>query len=68
VSQESAINDDGSVFTRELGHNSLQRDAAAMDSACAPWSARVVLLVDQGPGHVSLSGGVSVSDVNRATS
>ena len=68
VLRGSAINDDGSVFTRELDHVLLRHDAAARDSTRAPWLARVVVLVDRGPGYVPLSGGASVADVSRVAS
>ena len=65
--RETAINNDGSVFTRELD-DLLQHDAAVTDATRAPWPARAEVLFDRGPGYVPLSGGASFADVNRVTS
>ena len=64
VSRETAINDDGSVFTRELDHDLLQHDAAATNATCAPRPARAEAPFDRRPGYVRLSGGASFADVS----
>ena len=66
--RETAINDDGSVFTRELDHDLLQNDAAATEATRAPRPAGVEVRFDRGPGYVPLSGGASFADVNRVAS
>ena len=66
--RETAINDDGSVFTRELDHDLLQHDAAATDATRAPRPARAEVLFDRGPGYVPLTGGASFGDVTRVAS
>lgn len=68
VSRGAAINDDGPVFSRELDHDLLPHDVAGWAAARAPRLARVVVLVDRGPGYVPLSGGASFADVNRVAS
>jgi hypothetical protein len=68
ILRETAINDDESVFTRELDDDLLQHDAASTDATRAPWPARADVLFDRGPGDVPLSGGASFADVNRVTS
>lgn len=68
VLREAAINDDGSVFTRELDHDLLQHDAAATDAMRAPRPAWAEVLFDRGPGYVPLSGGASFAAVNRVAS
>lgn len=65
VLREAAINDDGSVFTRELDHDLLQRYAAATDAIRVPRPAWAEVLFDGGPGYVPLSGGASFAAVNR---
>ncbi len=57
------INDDGSVFTRELDHDLLLHDAAATDATRAPRPALVEVLFDRGPGYVAISGGASFAEV-----
>ena len=66
--REAAINDDGSVFARELDHDLLQHDAAAAGAARAPRPAWAEVLFDRGPGYVPLSGGASFAAVNRVAS
>lgn len=64
--RETAINDDGSVFTGELDHDLLQH--AAADATRAPRPARAEVLVDRGPGYVPLADGASFAAVNRVVS
>ena len=59
MSRETAINDDGSVFTRELDHDLLQHDAAATDAT------RALRLAGR---YVRLSGGASFADVSTVAS
>ena len=68
VLREAAINDDGSVFTRELDHDLLQHDAAAADVTGVPRPAWAEVLFDRGPGYVPLSGGASFAAINRVAS
>jgi len=68
VLREAAINDDGSVFTRELDHDLLQHDAAATDAIGAPRAAWAEVLFNRGPGYVPLSGGATFAAVNRVAS
>ena len=68
VSRETAINDDGSVFTRELDHGLLLHDAAATDATRAPWPARAVVPFGCRAGYVPLSGGASFADVSTVAS
>lgn len=68
VSRETAINDNGSVFTRELDHDLLQHDAAATDATRAPRPARAEVPLDRRLGHVPFSGGASFVDVNTVAS
>ena len=66
--RETAINDDGSVFTRELDDDLLQHDAAATDAARATRPALAEVFFDRGPGYVRLSGGASFADVDIVAS
>jgi hypothetical protein len=68
VSRETAINDDGAVFTRELDHDLLRHDAAATDATRAPWPARAEVPFDRRAGYVPLSGGASFADVSTVAS
>ena len=68
VSRETAINDDGPVFARELDHDLLRRDAAATDATRAPWPARAEVPFDRTAGYVRLSGGASFADVSPVAS
>jgi hypothetical protein len=68
VSRGTAINDDGSVFTRELDHDLLQHDAAATDATRAPWPARAEVPFDRRAGYVPLSGGASFADASTVAS
>ncbi len=68
VSRETAISDDGAVFTGELDHDLLQRDAAATDATRAPRPARAEVPFDRRPGYVPLSDGASFADVNTVAS
>jgi hypothetical protein len=68
VSRGSAINDDGSVFSRDLDHDVLPHEAAGTDAARAPWLAWVEVLVDRGRGYVRLSEGVCFAGVTRVAS
>lgn len=66
--REAAINDDGSVFTRELDHDLLQHDAAATDAIRAPRPARAGVPFGRGLGYVPLWGGATFAAVNRVAS
>ena len=66
VSRGSALDDDGSVFSRELDPDLLPHDAATRDAARPPWLARTEVLVDRGPGYARLSGGACFADAKRA--
>jgi hypothetical protein len=68
VSRETAINDDGSMFTREPDHDLLQHDAAAADAIRALRPARAEVPSGRRPGYVALSGGASFADVSTAAS
>ena len=68
VSRETAINDDGPVFTRELDHDLLQHDAAPTDATRAPRPARSEVPFDRRPGYVPIWGGASFADVNTVVS
>ncbi|MGE5286433.1 MAG: hypothetical protein ACM3ML_04340 [Micromonosporaceae bacterium] len=68
MSPETAINDDGSVFIRELDHDLLQDDAAAADATRAPRPGRAEVASGRRPGCVPLAGGASVADVNTVAS
>ena len=68
VSRETAINDDGPVFTRELHHDLLQHDAAATDATRAPWPVRAEVPSGRRAGYVPLSGGASFADVSTVAS
>ena len=62
--RETAINDDGSVLIRELGHDLLQHDTAATDATRVPRPAAAEVLFDRGLEYVPLSGGASSADVS----
>ena len=66
--REAAINDDGSVFTRELDHDLLQHDAAATDAIRAPRPAWAEVLFNRRPGYFPLSGGAPFAAINRVAS
>jgi len=68
VSRETAISDDGPVFTRELDHDLLQHGAAAADAARAPRPAWAGVPLGRRPGYVPLSGGASFADVSTVAS
>jgi hypothetical protein len=68
VSRETAISDDGPVFTRELDDDLLQRDAAASDATRGPWPARAQVPSGRRAGYVRLWGGASFADVSTAAS
>jgi hypothetical protein len=66
--RETAISDDGSVFTRELDHDLLQHDGAGTDATRAPQPARAEVPFDRRAGYVPLSGGASFAGVNTVAS
>ncbi len=66
--REAAINDDGSVFTRELDHDLWQHDAAATDAIRAPRPAWAEVLFDRGPGYVPLWGGAFFAAIHGVVS
>ncbi|HCU95933.1 MAG TPA: hypothetical protein DHU96_25730 [Actinobacteria bacterium] len=68
MSRETAINDDGPVFTRELDYDLLRHDAAATDAIRAPRPARAEVPFGRRPGYVPLSGGASFADVSTVAS
>ena len=68
MSRATAINDDGSVFTRELDYDLLQHDVAAEGAPRVPRLARAEVPSGRRPGYVPLSAGASFGDVSMVAS